>query len=249
VRIQPIIYTKSIVVAEEGYRAMATKKKTRVKRIPAELPADYTWLEPTGEEMSEPVLKSIVLGIDPAARSGVCILDCSGPGPIRLVESRSIDVFTDPEADAVIQRAAALAASKVVPLVVVSEHSKNAYSSGSFGVNGFIGMIRAQGAWYRIVQAGLTRFVTDGGQFRVGRRTGIKPNKIVLIPANRWRDSVFGTTRFRDSEGKTHPLRREHWKEISVRAVRYLYPDVVVADDNEAEAILIAYWGARMAPR
>ena len=162
---------------------------------------------------------AIVIGVDPGAQGGASIWDCG-----HYVTSRVVTCSLDRVL--VLRRVHALASSipTGIPVVMVFETWT---AHGKINTDTLIGLGAEIGKWQERAE-----------DFRVTCRHWQGP-KSVKVKVNTWRKAVIGGTAYRNWP-------TDVWKRAAIqRATALTGTEPSTAD--EAEAILVGYWGTRAA--
>jgi hypothetical protein len=212
-------------------------------------PPDSALPDLVGSATGLPNVSATILAVDPAETSGWSIVHTT-PERVRVVDWGATEISKSRELERAIELAIETAQKTETVLVFVTEHSKQAFGgrgrTGRFGVDGFIGMTRAQGVWRRTFALMLQEARDQGQNFKVGRKSGLT-TRIQTVEANAWRKDLFGTTRYRDEDGKSRALQRPHWKYLAIKTVSDIDPVLDGISEDAAEAVLIGIWGAKKA--
>lgn len=157
----------------------------------------------------------IVLGIDQAATSGWCIVERDAGGLLGKHRHVASGTCTKAvERRGIVDSAIKLAGLDVGRVVAVYERH-TAGGGGRWNPETMIGVGDSRGRWLEALEL-----------------AGVPRRQCIGVPPQEWRHAMIGPRR----------LDRAQWKAQAVLSCRGR--GVTVASDDEAEAVLIALWGA-----
>lgn len=180
----------------------------------------------------------VLLSVDCAATAGASILlpeehygECPLVGGPHLWKLRELETSTR-DLEATIQEAVKLAREREMQLVMALEQWG---SGGRLGINQWLGMGAAMGAWTRALLMAAREGAED--VLTVSR-------SIIKVPQTRWRSWMIEESGTRGPDG-FKPFDSEGWKKAATRTLVQLYPGVYLPGDNAAEAALLGVYASR----